>query len=110
MRPSRGDRIRRCGTCTPPNEEQRKRKRRGAAVVRGCDDTTAAALTAFQVLSEYLQMLDSVSELSVVQEMSRGVEVWLGKTLQKLDALLLQVCQEFKEEKYITVSISPCSA
>ncbi|GAB4824825.1 hypothetical protein Ancab_007695 [Ancistrocladus abbreviatus] len=58
---------------------------------------------AFQVLSEYLQILDSLSELSAVQEMSRGVEVWLGKTLQKLDALLLQVCQEFKEEKYITV-------
>ncbi|GMH12147.1 hypothetical protein Nepgr_013988 [Nepenthes gracilis] len=58
---------------------------------------------AFQVLSEYLQLLDNLSELSAVQEMSHGVEVWLGKTLQKLDALLLQVCQEFKEEKYITV-------
>ena len=33
---------------------------------------------AFQVLSEYLQLLDSLSELSAVQEMSRGVEVnWL---------------------------------
>ncbi|KAJ9540508.1 hypothetical protein OSB04_027014 [Centaurea solstitialis] len=30
---------------------------------------------AFQVLSEYLQVLDSLSELSAVQEMSRGVEV-----------------------------------
>ncbi|KAL8130099.1 hypothetical protein V2J09_019254 [Rumex salicifolius] len=58
---------------------------------------------AFQVLSEYLQLLDSLSELSVVQEMSRDVEVWLGKTLQKLDSLLVQVCQEFKEDKYITV-------
>ncbi|CAB4313305.1 unnamed protein product [Prunus armeniaca] len=58
---------------------------------------------AFQVLSEYLQLLDSFSELSAVQEMSRGVEVWLGKTLQKLDSLLLGVCQEFKEEGYITV-------
>ncbi|KAL3530480.1 hypothetical protein ACH5RR_009802, partial [Cinchona calisaya] len=58
---------------------------------------------AFQVLSEYLQLLDSLSELSVVQEMSRGVEVWLGKTLQKLDSLLLGVCQDFKEDAYITV-------
>ncbi|RDX80237.1 Syndetin, partial [Mucuna pruriens] len=58
---------------------------------------------AFQVLSEYLQLLDSLSELSAIQEMSRGVEVWLGKTLQKLDALLLGVCQEFKEDGYITV-------
>ncbi|XP_058077735.1 uncharacterized protein LOC131226076 isoform X2 [Magnolia sinica] len=58
---------------------------------------------AFQVLSEYLQVLDSFSELSAIQEMSRGVEVWLAKTLQKLDALLLGVCQEFKEENYITV-------
>ncbi|XP_059429795.1 uncharacterized protein LOC132163502 isoform X2 [Corylus avellana] len=58
---------------------------------------------AFQVLSEYLQLLDSFSELSAVQEMSRGVEVWLGKTLQKLDSLLLGVCQEFKEEGYLTV-------
>ncbi|XP_019199330.1 PREDICTED: syndetin isoform X3 [Ipomoea nil] len=58
---------------------------------------------AFQVLSEYLQILDSLSQLSAVQEMSHGVEVWLGKTLQKLDALLLGVCQDFQEESYITV-------
>lgn len=32
-------------------------------------------MQAFQVLSEYLQLLDSLSELSVIQEMSRGVEV-----------------------------------
>ncbi|KAK3010468.1 hypothetical protein RJ639_013020 [Escallonia herrerae] len=59
--------------------------------------------TAFRVLSEYLQLLDSFSELSAIQEMSRGVEVWLGKTLQKLDSLLLGVCQDFKEEAYITL-------
>ncbi|XP_073267320.1 uncharacterized protein [Populus alba] len=58
---------------------------------------------AFQVLSEYLQLLDSFSGLSAIQEMSRGVEVWLGRTLQKLDALLLGVCEDFKEESYITV-------
>nr|GLL43166.1 syndetin isoform X5 [Ipomoea trifida] len=58
---------------------------------------------AFQVLSEYLQIMDSLSQLSAVQEMSHGVEVWLGKTLQKLDALLLGVCQDFKEESYTTV-------
>ncbi|KAA8544155.1 hypothetical protein F0562_022209 [Nyssa sinensis] len=58
---------------------------------------------AFQVLSEYLQLIDSLSELSVIQEMSRGVEVWLGRTLQKLDSLLLGVCQDFKGEGYITV-------
>ncbi|KAG9151241.1 hypothetical protein Leryth_002801 [Lithospermum erythrorhizon] len=58
---------------------------------------------AFQQLSEYLQILDSLSELSAVQDMSRGVEVWLGKTLQKLDALLLEVCQDFKAHAYITV-------
>lgn len=32
------------------------------------------------------------------------MQVWLGRTLQKLDALLLEVCQEFKEDGYITVS------
>uniref|UniRef100_A0A2P2L7N4 Uncharacterized protein MANES_11G154000 n=1 Tax=Rhizophora mucronata TaxID=61149 RepID=A0A2P2L7N4_RHIMU len=58
---------------------------------------------AFQVLSEYLQLLDSFSEFSAIQEMSRGVEVWLGRTLQRIDSLLLGVCQEFKEEAYITV-------
>ncbi|CAN4120408.1 unnamed protein product [Withania somnifera] len=58
---------------------------------------------AFQVLSEYLQLLDTLSELSAAQEMSRGVEVWLGKTLQKLDSLLLGVCQDFKKENYVTV-------
>ncbi|RVX20103.1 hypothetical protein CK203_004738 [Vitis vinifera] len=64
---------------------------------------------AFQVLPEYLQLLDSLSELSAIQELSRGVEVWLGKTLQKLDSLLLGVCQEFKDEGYINVSISSLS-
>ena len=34
-----------------------------------------AMLQAFQVLSEYLQLLDSFSQLSAIQEMSRGVEV-----------------------------------
>lgn len=58
---------------------------------------------AFQVLSEYLQLLDSFSELSAIQEMSRGVEVWLGRTLHRLDSLLLGVCQEFKEESYLMV-------
>lgn len=58
---------------------------------------------AFQVLSEYLQLLDSLSDLSAVQDMNRSVEVWLGTTLQKLDSLLLGVCQDFKEEDYITV-------
>ncbi|KAL1298705.1 hypothetical protein AAHE18_18G051300 [Arachis hypogaea] len=58
---------------------------------------------AFQVFSEYLQVLDSLSELSVIQEMSQGVEVWLGVTLQKLDGLLLEICQEFKQDGYITV-------
>ncbi|KAL8496480.1 hypothetical protein ACS0TY_020260 [Phlomoides rotata] len=58
---------------------------------------------AFQVLPEYIQILDSLSDLSAVQEMSRGVEVWLGKTLQKLDSLLLEVCQDFKEDGYLTV-------
>lgn len=32
---------------------------------------------AFQVLSEYLQLLDSLSEFSAIQEMTRGVEVAL---------------------------------
>ncbi|KAK1409966.1 hypothetical protein QVD17_36497 [Tagetes erecta] len=58
---------------------------------------------AFQVLSEYLQLLDSLSDLLAIQEMSRGVEIWLGKTLQKLDSLLLGVCQEFKETSFLTV-------
>ncbi|CAM8916625.1 unnamed protein product [Rhodiola kirilowii] len=58
---------------------------------------------AFQVLSEYLQLLDTFSQLSAIQEMSRGVEVWLAKTLQKLDSLLMGVCQEFEVEAYITV-------
>ncbi|KVI09299.1 Protein of unknown function DUF2451, C-terminal, partial [Cynara cardunculus var. scolymus] len=58
---------------------------------------------AFQVLSEYLQLLDSLSELSAIQEMSRGVEIWLGKALQKLDSLLLGVCQDFKETSFLTV-------
>lgn len=58
---------------------------------------------AFQVLSKYLQVLESLSFLTVVQQMSRGVEVWLGKTLQKLDSLLVEVCQDFRRDGYLTV-------
>ncbi|KAI3823280.1 hypothetical protein L1987_04713 [Smallanthus sonchifolius] len=58
---------------------------------------------AFQVLPEYLQLLDGFSELLVIQEMSRGVEIWLGKALQKLDSLLLGVCRNFKETSFLTV-------
>ncbi|KAK4753762.1 hypothetical protein SAY87_001866 [Trapa incisa] len=58
---------------------------------------------AFRVLSEYLQLLDGFSEMSAIKEMSKGVEVWLSKTLQKLDALLLGVCQEFKDQNYLSV-------
>ncbi|XP_020093845.1 syndetin isoform X2 [Ananas comosus] len=57
---------------------------------------------AFQLLPEYLQVLDNYSELSAVQEMGRGVEAWLVRTIQKLDSHLLGVCQTFKEESYIT--------
>lgn len=39
---------------------------------------------AFQVLSEYLQLLDSFSELSAVQEMSRGVEVSIELLLRSI--------------------------
>ena len=38
---------------------------------------------AFQVLSEYLQLLDSFSELSAIQEMSQGVEVYTKITITK---------------------------
>ncbi|KAF5819783.1 putative vacuolar protein sorting-associated protein [Helianthus annuus] len=58
---------------------------------------------AFQVLPEYLQLLDGFSGLLVIQEMSRGVEIWLGKALQKLDSLLLGVCRDFKETSFLTV-------
>ncbi|XP_076887068.1 uncharacterized protein LOC143537115 [Bidens hawaiensis] len=58
---------------------------------------------AFQILPEYLQLLDGFSGLLVIQEMSRGVEIWLGKALQKLDSLLLGVCRDFKETSFLTV-------
>ncbi|KAL4567941.1 hypothetical protein LXL04_023537 [Taraxacum kok-saghyz] len=35
--------------------------------------------------------------------MSSGVEIWLGKTLQKLDSLLLGFCRDFKETNFVTV-------
>ncbi|KAK8969645.1 hypothetical protein KSP40_PGU007524 [Platanthera guangdongensis] len=57
---------------------------------------------AFVLLPEYLQLLDSYLELSAVKEMSRGVEAWLERTLQKLDALLLGVCHTFNKESYVT--------
>lgn len=45
-------------------------------------------MQAFQVLSEYLQLLDSLSELSAIQEMSRGVEVNIEQQKIKHDILL----------------------
>ena len=41
-------------------------------------------MQAFQVLSEYLQVLDSLSELSAIQEMSCGVEVNIQKLFEKI--------------------------
>lgn len=58
---------------------------------------------AFALLPEYLQLLDGYLELSAVKEMSNGVEAWLERTLQKLDAILLGVCRTFREESYVTV-------
>uniref|UniRef100_A0ACD5TN25 Uncharacterized protein n=1 Tax=Avena sativa TaxID=4498 RepID=A0ACD5TN25_AVESA len=58
---------------------------------------------AFQLLPEYLQILENYSGLSAVQEMGRGIEAWLAKTIQKLDSRLLEVCQNFSEESYLTV-------
>ncbi|XP_073001241.1 uncharacterized protein [Typha latifolia] len=57
---------------------------------------------AFQLLPEYLQVLDNYAELSAVQEMGHGVEAWLARTIQKLDSHLLGICQTFNEESYIT--------
>ncbi|KAG1355013.1 syndetin [Cocos nucifera] len=57
---------------------------------------------AFQLLPEYLQVLENYSELSAIQEMGCGVEAWFARTIQKLDSHLLGVCQMFKEESYIT--------
>lgn len=58
---------------------------------------------AFQLLAEYLQLLDHFSELTAIQEMNRGIEVWVGRALEKLDSVLLGVCQKFNPESYITV-------
>uniref|UniRef100_A0A0D9XM42 Syndetin C-terminal domain-containing protein n=1 Tax=Leersia perrieri TaxID=77586 RepID=A0A0D9XM42_9ORYZ len=58
---------------------------------------------AFQLLPEYLQILENYSSLSSVQEMGRGIEAWLARTIQKLDTHLLGVCQTFNEESYLTV-------
>lgn len=46
-------------------------------------------LQAFQVLSEYLQVLDYFSGLTAVQEMSRGVEVNLFFMLNGLPIFLV---------------------
>ncbi|XP_062200402.1 uncharacterized protein LOC133903069 [Phragmites australis] len=58
---------------------------------------------AFQLLPEYLQVLENYSGLSAVQEMGRWIETWLAQTIQKLDTHLLGVCQTFNEESYLTV-------
>ncbi|XP_062205104.1 uncharacterized protein LOC133907097 [Phragmites australis] len=58
---------------------------------------------AFQLLPEYLQVLENYSGLSAIQEMGRGIEAWLARTIQKLDTHLLGVCQIFNEESYLTV-------
>ncbi|KAE8783066.1 syndetin [Hordeum vulgare] len=58
---------------------------------------------AFQLLPEYLQILENYSGLSAVQEMGRGIEAWLARTIRKLDNHLLGVCQTFSEESYLTV-------
>jgi len=56
---------------------------------------------AFQLVPEYLQILENYSGLSAVQEMGRWIEAWLARTIQKLDTHLLGVCQIFNEESYL---------
>ncbi|KAL6905296.1 hypothetical protein ACP4OV_002897 [Aristida adscensionis] len=58
---------------------------------------------AFQLLPEYLQILENYAGLSAIQEMGRWIEAWLGRTIQKLDTHLLGICQTFNEESYLTV-------
>ncbi|XP_052883340.1 uncharacterized protein LOC128291889 [Gossypium arboreum] len=55
------------------------------------------------VLAELLHAWDMEVSLESLVEESNFCEVWLGRTLQKLDSLLLGACQEFKEEGYLTV-------
>ncbi|KAG2550761.1 hypothetical protein PVAP13_9KG321000 [Panicum virgatum] len=57
---------------------------------------------AFQLVPEYLQILENYSGLSAVQEMGRWIEAWLARTIQKVDTHLLGVCQIFNEESYLT--------
>jgi len=39
-----------------------------------------------------------------IKKMNRGIEVWVGRALEKLDSFLLEVYQKFNPESYITVS------
>lgn len=41
---------------------------------------------------------------SGIKKMNRGIEVWVGRALEKLDSFLLEVYQKFNPESYITVS------
>ncbi|RXH83550.1 hypothetical protein DVH24_005803 [Malus domestica] len=62
-----------------------------------------ALLDMLPVLTELGHALKMQAELESLVEEGNYCKVWLGKTLQKLDSLLLGVCQEFNEEGYITV-------
>ncbi|TQE04003.1 hypothetical protein C1H46_010374 [Malus baccata] len=62
-----------------------------------------ALLDMLPVLTELGHALKMQAELEFLVEEGNYCKVWLGKTLQKLDSLLIGVCQEFNEEGYITV-------
>ncbi|KAL8503524.1 hypothetical protein ACS0TY_022308 [Phlomoides rotata] len=63
-----------------------------------------ALLDMLPILTELGHAVDLQMALETCVEEGNFTKVWLGKTLQKLDSLLLEVCQNFKEDGYLTVS------
>lgn len=56
-------------------------------------------------LTLYLKLLSDILASEILMRFLY-FQAWLAKTIQKLDLLLLGICQAFKEENYITVRIS----
>lgn len=55
---------------------------------------------ALRMCSACMQLMDECSEIAAVMDMNLSIEDWLQRTLEKVDHVLLEVCQSFEADKY----------
>ncbi|KAH7405246.1 hypothetical protein KP509_15G062300 [Ceratopteris richardii] len=55
---------------------------------------------ALRMCSACMQLMDDCSGIAAIMDINTNIEEWLSGTLEKLDLVLLDVCQNFDADKY----------